>query len=329
MRSKDFPMTGDSILRNFGDYRKKMRSLIIPAAGSTFVTMKSGKGFHETCNDFIVTVFRRDIAKGTPTKPGIPWTEAEQMLPPASWEYKKVPWVCFLCVKIFRKHIQLAPDVAAVMNDISNKTESRDSIKRKAREAVTLEAYSTKKLPPTRRSTTSVILNKKKTVSILIKKEEKEDNGRVHIKKEKGVAGRNDGIGKSHSARLECRDVAKNRKHVVWSKVHMAKAMEQSANANNKLAELDAIEKSLSLLDKMRKVMGEVAYIARVRDLATSMPDTSSFARDCEVICIGDDNDVISIHDTDDDEDPFELEDSAPVDGDGEMNSSFLADDED
>ena len=45
MRSKDFPMTGDSILRNFGDYRKKMRSVIIPALGSTFVTMKSGKDF--------------------------------------------------------------------------------------------------------------------------------------------------------------------------------------------------------------------------------------------------------------------------------------------
>ena len=75
--------------------------------------------------------------------------------------------------------------------------------------------------------------------------------------------------------------------------------------------------------------MGEVAYIARVRDLATSMPDTSSFARDCKVICIGDDTDVISIHDTDDDEeDPFELG-SAPVDDDGEMNSSFLADNED
>ena len=326
MRSKDFPMTGDSILRNFGDYRKKMRSLIIPVVGSTFVTMKSGKGFHETCNDFIVTVFRRDISKGTPTKPGIPWTEAEQMLPPANWEYKKVPWVCFLCVKIFCKHIQLAPDVAAVMNDISNKTESREIIKRKAREAVALEDYSRKMLPPTR---TPVISNKTKIVSIPIKKEEKEDNRRVRIKKEKGVAGRNNGVGKkAHSAHLEC-DLAKNRKHVVWSKVHMAKAMEQSANANSKLAELDAIEKSLSLLDKMRKVMGEVAYVAHVRDLATSMPDTSSFVRDCEVICIGDDNDVISIHDTDDDEDPFELEDSAPVDDDGEMNSSFLADDED
>ena len=111
----------------------------------------------------------------------------------------------------------------------------------------------------------------------------------------------------------------------------MAKAMEQSANANNKLAELDAIEKSLSLLDKMREVMGEVAYNARVRSLAQLMPDTSSFARDCEVICIGDDNDVISIHDADDDddEDPVELlEDSALVDDGGEMDSSFLADDD-
>jgi hypothetical protein len=106
--------------------------------------------------------------------------------------------------------------------------------------------------------------------------------------------------------------------------------MKKSANANNKLAELDAIKKSLSLLDKMRKVMGEVADVARVRDLATSMPDTSSFARDCEVICIGDDADVLSIHDTDDDDDdPVELEDSALVDDDGEMDSSFLDDEKD
>ena len=307
-----------------------MRGLILPSVGSTFVTMKSGKGFHETCNNFIVTVYRRDISKDTMTKPGIPWTDAEQTLPPAIYEYKKVPWVCFLCVKIFSKHVQLAPDVAAVMNDVTNKTESRETVKRKARDAVSLEESSTKKLPPTRRSATPVSSKKEKIV--LIKKEGGTDDG-VYIKKEKGFgkahSGKKEGAAVLGGARLD--DVAKNRKHVVWSKVHMAKAMEQSANANNKLAELDAIKKSLSLLDIMREVMGEVAYNARVRSLAQSMPDTSSFARDCEVICIGDDNDLISIHDTDDgdDEDPVELlDDSALVDDDGEMDSSFLDDDD-
>jgi hypothetical protein len=61
------------------------------------------------------------------------------------------------------------------------------------------------------------------------------------------------------------------------------------------------------------------------------MRDTSSFARDCDVICIIDDTDVISIHktDNDDDEDPVELEDSVLVDDNGEMDLSFLADNKD
>ena len=53
-----------------------------------------------------------------------------------------------------------------------------------------------------------------------------------------------------------------DRKHNAWAKVHMAKAIEENANVAKKMAEFDAIEKKLTLLERMRGVMGEADYTA-------------------------------------------------------------------
>ena len=60
-----------------------MRSLVVPLLPQCFMTMKSGQGFHETCQAVIVKEFRCElVAKNKKTA-----TEADQMIPPPYWEY--------------------------------------------------------------------------------------------------------------------------------------------------------------------------------------------------------------------------------------------------
>ena len=81
-----------------------------------------------------------------------------------------------------------------------------------------------------------------------------------------------------------------DRKHNVWAKVHMTKAIEENANVAKKMAEFNAIENKLTLLEQMRGEMGEADYTARVKELLDTMPDTKLFAKQCEVICIDKDS---------------------------------------
>jgi hypothetical protein len=52
-------MTGEPLYaeRYFQDSRNKMRSLVVPLLPQEFMTMKSGRGFHETCNNIIVAQY--------------------------------------------------------------------------------------------------------------------------------------------------------------------------------------------------------------------------------------------------------------------------------
>jgi len=52
------------------------------------------------------------------------------MHPPPLWEFSKLPWYLGLAVKIFRRDPHLSPNVADVMNDISNVPISRAALKR-------------------------------------------------------------------------------------------------------------------------------------------------------------------------------------------------------
>jgi hypothetical protein len=63
--------------------------------------------------------------------------------------------------------------------------------------------------------------------------------------------------------------------------------MQESANVARRLGDIEATEKNLSILDRMRPIIGEEVYTERVKLLFASIPvPAASFATDCEVICI-------------------------------------------
>ena len=90
--------------------------------------MKSGRCFHETCNNIIVAQYQTDLMFTAGTKPGITVEEAVQKLPPIFWEYRKSPWMLFSYIKIFRRNPHLPPNVVEVLGDISNRTLSKASL---------------------------------------------------------------------------------------------------------------------------------------------------------------------------------------------------------
>ncbi len=90
--------------------------------------------------------------------------------------------------------------------------------------------------------------------------------------------------------------MTQNQKKALRAKVHMAKAMAESANVTTgrKLGEIDTHEKNLKhLLEKFRHVLGEDVHKARVQELFSSMPSPTLFVDKNAVICIDiDDDDV-------------------------------------
>ena len=92
-------------------------------------TMKSGRGFHKSCNDVFVKAYREGLVKAKKYSK----EEADQKLPPPFWEYTKAPWYFGLAANIFRRDSQLAMEVADVMADKTNLPISRAEMKRQAR----------------------------------------------------------------------------------------------------------------------------------------------------------------------------------------------------
>ena len=125
-KKKDEPMGAEALYRYYQDSRNKMRSLIIPLFPVSFASMKSGKGFHESCNAVFVSAYRKELMR---TK-RMSKEEADQELPPHFWEYRKNPWFLALAVKVFRRDPQLAPNVAEVMTDKENLPVSRANLLR-------------------------------------------------------------------------------------------------------------------------------------------------------------------------------------------------------
>lgn len=85
---------------------------------------------------------------------------------------------------------------------------------------------------------------------------------------------------------------------LVWSKVCIAKAIEQNSNVTSRLGKVEELEKTLNLLDRFQLVIGEVEYMKRIECLAASMPNLDTYETDVEVIVINND---INDHDNSDD----------------------------
>ena len=97
--------------------------------------MRSGRGFHESCNDVYVKAFRTEISAMKLRTGVLKYTsaEVEDMIPPQHWEFSKSPWMYGLLAKIYRRDPQLALDVSSVMKDRTNAPVGRAVLRRKAK----------------------------------------------------------------------------------------------------------------------------------------------------------------------------------------------------
>ena len=100
-----------------------MSFVAIPLLPLNFVSMKSGKGFHDTCNDMLIKEFRKELALNS--KLSLTPQEIENDLPPQFWEYKNSPWYLTLTTKKFRRDPQLTPNVEGELGDARNIPSSR------------------------------------------------------------------------------------------------------------------------------------------------------------------------------------------------------------
>jgi hypothetical protein len=119
--AKDKEMQRDHLYQCNLDSRCKMRSQIIQHLPADFDCMRSGKGFHDTCNDLMLKLYQKELGQRlTHTQ-----DEADQELLPAYFEFRKSPWFYLLTVKIFRTDPNLAPVVADILDNANNATKLR------------------------------------------------------------------------------------------------------------------------------------------------------------------------------------------------------------
>ena len=247
-KKKDEVMLAEPLYRYYLDSRNKMRSLIIPLFPATFASMKSGRGFHESCNDVFVKAYRRDLMR---SKKVTTEEEAENELPPYLWEYKKNPWFLSLAVKIFRRDPQLAPDVSDVMLDKENVPVSRAALLRIKQE----------------KAVAGVVLGRRNR------------NGYWN-----GTASdRGEDFGNNIVNDVE---TIKNKRKATWAKVHTARAMAVQSNVAQRLGRISELEKAIDILDRMRTVIGEAQYKAKVANVAANFPDFATFNSDVNVLVI-------------------------------------------
>ena len=155
--------------------------------------MKSGRGFHQTCTEVIVNQFRKELVKTVNGRPGMSKEEAASKLPSTM--------DILLCVKIFRQHPQLAPSVVEVLGDVTNQTISRAALRRKAQ-----------------------IANYQKLQGNM-------NAGRNKIIKLEGtVVDEAAAAAASAAVAKQVEEANKNLNCAMWTKFHMAKALDESAN---------------------------------------------------------------------------------------------------
>jgi hypothetical protein len=81
-----------------------MRNHLIPLFPKDLVTTKSGRGFHESCNNIFVKAYRDEhsllkVKQGKDFFPKCTRTEIEALVPPYMWEYSKATWFLGLCIQ--------------------------------------------------------------------------------------------------------------------------------------------------------------------------------------------------------------------------------------
>ena len=90
-------MTAVAVYRYYQETRLKLRNHMMPFFPRDMATMKSGRGFHESCNEVFVKAYREGLVKTKKYSK----EEADQKLPPPFWNSPKHLGTLVLLPKIF------------------------------------------------------------------------------------------------------------------------------------------------------------------------------------------------------------------------------------
>ena len=180
--------------------------------------MKSGRGFHESCNEVYINAYRKGLLKKYSKE------EADQMLPPPLWEYTRASWYFGLLVKIFRRYPQLALQVADVMHDKTNLPISRAEIKRQKQVGIAAARVHIPIVP------TSIAPTARATVA----------------------SGCSSAAGYSSVAVVP----SVQQKQLLWAKVTASKALKENTNIAKRMGKMEELAQGMSLLEKMRQAIG-------------------------------------------------------------------------
>ena len=74
----------------------------------------------------------------------------------------------------------------------------------------------------------------------------------------------------------------------MWAKLHAAKALEETTNVLHRKGQLDDLEKTLNLLDKMKPTITDSEFISQLQAVLKAMPNSQTYKADVEVIIVND-----------------------------------------
>ena len=250
-QKKGEPLTAQSVYRYYMDSRCKIRNQVLGFFPKDLVSMKSGCGFHETCNKVFITAYRREMRKYHTQE------EVEQMLPPPMWEYTRNPWYFGLVVKIFRRDPQLALNVADVLNDKTNKPISRAELKRQKQ--ILMKGHV--RVPA--------------VAQALIKLETPDSSGSSSL---------SNNTLEVADGRTGASVASVNQDKLVRARLMTSKAHAESTNVAKRMGKIEELEKGMALLERMRNVIGEQLYAQKVKSLFVALPNFETFDTAVEVI---------------------------------------------
>ena len=261
-QKKDEPMPAHSLYRYYHDSRAVVRNQVLPFFPRDLVNMKSGRGFHETCNDVYVKVYRKEMSliQHKDCTPKYTDDELEQLYPPQHWEFTKKPWYFGLLVKVFLRDPQLALDVSSVMNDAANRPVSRAAMRRQQQRTMSHQRVLT---------TSTVSTSSPTDASVLTSSSDA-------VSSTKPLTNNNGGTTSD----------AHQENKLLWAKMIASKAHAETANVAKRMGKMEELEKGMALLEKMRPVIGDERYADRVLSVFAALPNFKGFDAAVDIIVV-------------------------------------------
>jgi hypothetical protein len=229
--------------------------------------MRSGRGFHNSCNNVYVKAFCDEMANmRVSSKNGaLKYTSEEvgDMSLPLHWEFTKSPWYFGLLVKIFRRDPQLALHVADVITDKNNLPVSRAAMRRERQQAALQERNNPKTPSP---PTDSSVLTTSSS-GVLVPDMNLTPSANVSI---------------ATSARMPTSYIYQEK--LLRAKMMASKAHAESTNIAKRMGKLEELKQGMALLKEMRSVIGEATYANGVCSLHAALPNFDTFNAAVDII---------------------------------------------